>query len=75
MPRVQAQLATLAPAGAPAATPPPAPRPAPAHNPQAEFEVWDRADTSKRKADYEAYIAAYPAGRYIDLARAALKKF
>ncbi len=76
VPRAQAQLASLAPAGAPAATmPPPAPRPAPAHSPQAEFEVWDRADTSKRKADYEAYIAAYPGGRYIELARAALKKF
>ncbi len=60
------------------AAPAPAPAPAPArqaaHNPQAEFEVWDRAVTSKRKADYEAYLSQYPNGRYVDLARAALKK-
>ncbi len=56
--------------------PAPAARPAAgANNPQAEFEVWDRAATSKLKADYENYLALYPNGRYVDLARAALKKF
>lgn len=61
-------------AGMPAAAPAPvaAPKPA-AYNPQVEYELWDKADTSKRRADYEAYLAAYPNGRYVDLARAALK--
>jgi len=72
MPRARVLIGEMG--TAPAATPAPAPKPAAAYNPQAEFEVWDRADTSKRKADYEAYVAAYPNGRYIDLARAALKK-
>lgn len=57
---------------APAPAPAPAPKPA-ANNPQVEFELWDKADTSKRRVDYEAYLAAYPNGRYVDLARAALK--
>ena len=61
------------PAPAPVATPAPAAAPA-AHNPQAEFEVWDRASTSNKKADYEAYLRVYPNGRYVDLARAAIKK-
>ncbi len=71
-PRARVKLAGMAPAPAPA----PAPRPvAPAaNNPQAEFEVWDRASTSGRKADYEAYMQMYPNGRYVDLVRAALKK-
>lgn len=61
-----------APAAAPAATP--APQRAAANNPQAEFEVWDRAATSKTRADYEAYLRAYPGGRYAEIARAALQK-
>ena len=72
--QARVKISGMGAAPAPAPTPAPAPRPAAAHNPQAEFELWDRAETSKRKADYEAYIAAYPSGRYIDLARAALKK-
>ena len=73
-PQARIKISAMGAAPAPAATPVPAPRPAAANNPQAEFEFWDRAETSKRRADYEAYIAAYPNGRYIDLARAALKK-
>ena len=63
-PLARTQLAGMAPA--PAAAPAPAPAPAPradSHNPQAEFEVWDRASTSNRKADYEAYLRSYPNGR------------
>ena len=60
-------------APAPVATPAPARQPA-GNNPQAEFEVWDRASTSNKKADYEQYLRLYPSGRYVDLARAALKK-
>lgn len=73
-PQARQRVAGMAPA--PVAAPAPAPAPArpAANNPQAEFEVWDRAVTSKRKADYEAYLAQYPNGRYVDLARAALKK-
>ena len=64
------------------ASPAPAPAPTPAapvaapaaNNPQAEFEVWDRAATSNKRADYERYLSLYPQGRYVDLARAALKK-
>jgi hypothetical protein len=61
-------------AAAPAAAPAPvaAPKPA-AHNPQVEYELFDKADTSKKRVDYEAYLAAYPNGRYVDLARAGLK--
>jgi hypothetical protein len=47
-------------AGMPAAAAPPAPVAAPkpaAYNPQVEYELWDKADTSKRRADYEAYLA------------------
>jgi hypothetical protein len=68
----QQKLSGMAPAPAPAPAPVAAPRPT-ANNPQAEFEIWDRADTSKKRSDYEAYLAAYPNGRYVDLARAALK--
>ncbi len=73
-PQARTKISGMAAAPAPAPAPTPAPRPAAANNPQAEFELWDRAETSKRRGDYEAYIAAYPNGRYIDLARAALKK-
>jgi uncharacterized caspase-like protein len=73
-PQARVRLAGMA---APAAAPTPAPAPAPAaaaaYNPQVEFELWDRAATSKRRADYEAYLRQYPNGRYVDLARAALK--
>lgn len=72
--QARVKISGMGAAATPAPAPAPAPKPAAAHNPQAEFELWDRAETSKRKADYEAYIAAYPNGRYIDLARAALKK-
>ncbi len=60
-------------AAAPTPAPVAAPKPA-AYNPQVEYEVWDKADTSKKRTDYEAYLAAYPSGRYADLARAGLKK-
>ena len=73
-PQARIKISGMAAVPAPAPAPTPAPRPAAANNPQAEFELWDRAETSKRKGDYEAYIAAYPNGRYIDLARAAIKK-
>ena len=49
-------------------------KPVAANNPQLEFETWDRAATSKKRDDYEQYLAAYPSGRYVELARAALKK-
>lgn len=69
-PQARVRMAGMAASPAPVA----APKPTVANNPQAEFEVWDRAATSKRRADYEAYLAAYPNGRYVDLARAALQK-
>ena len=73
-PQARVKIAGMAASPAPAPAPVAAPKPTAAHNPQAEFELWDRAATSKRRADYEAYLAAYPNGRYVDLARAALKK-
>ncbi len=73
-PQARTKIAGMAAAPAPAPAPVAAPKPTAAHNPQAEFELWDRAATSKRRADYEAYLAAYPNGRYVDLARAALQK-
>ena len=67
----KARLARLQATAPPA---PPATAPAASTNPlQAEFEVWDRAATSKRKDDYQRYLGLYPNGRYADLARAALK--
>ncbi len=44
------------------------------NTPQAEFDLWDRAALSRQRADYEQYLAAFPAGRYADKARAALNK-
>jgi hypothetical protein len=73
-PQARVKIAGMAAAPAPAPAPVAAPKPTAAHNPQAEFELWDRAATSKRRADYEAYLATYPNGRYVDLARAALQK-
>ena len=73
-PQARVKIAGMGASPAPAPAPVAAPTPTAAHNPQAEFEMWDRAATSKRRADYEAYLAAYPNGRYVDLARAALKK-
>ncbi len=73
-PQARTKMAGMASTPAPAPAPVAAPKPATAHNPQAEFELWDRAATSKRRADYEAYLAAYPNGRYVDLARAAMQK-
>ena len=67
-----AQFGAPAPAAAPA--PAPAPATAAANNSAAEFALWDRAQTSKRRADYEAYLQQYPSGRYADRARAALPK-
>jgi len=40
---------------------------------RAEHELWERATASKRRADYEAYLAIHPAGRFADQARDALK--
>ena len=73
-PQARTKMAGMAATPAPATAPVAAPKPAATHNPQAEFELWDRAATSKRRADYEAYLAAYPNGRYVDLARAAMQK-
>ncbi|MBL8341643.1 MAG: caspase family protein [Rubrivivax sp.] len=74
--RARARVASYgAAAPAPGATPAPAPAPAPAaNNPAAEFALWDKAQTSNRKADYEAYLRQYPSGRYADRARAAMAK-
>lgn len=73
-PQARQRVAGMAPAAAPAPAPAPVPPKPAAHNPQAEFEVWDRAVTSGKRADYENYLSQYPNGRYVDLARAALKK-
>ncbi|MBI5719016.1 MAG: caspase family protein [Burkholderiales bacterium] len=70
-----AQFGAPAPAAAaPAPAPAPAAAPAAANNPAAEFALWDRAQSSNRRADYEAYLRQYPNGRYADRARAALPK-
>lgn len=72
-PQARVRLAGMAAPAAATPAPAAAPRATAANSPQVEFEVWDRADTSKRRADYEAYLRQYPSGRYVDLARAALK--
>lgn len=73
--RARARIAEFAgPAPSPAPGPAPSPAPAPANNPAAEFALWDRAQSSNRRADYEAYLRQYPNGRYADRARAALPK-
>lgn len=40
---------------------------------EAERESWQKALNSKRRADYEAYLAAHPDGRHADRARAILR--
>ncbi len=61
-------------APAPAPTPAPAPAKPAAYNPQIEYELYDKAATSKQRADYEEYLRQYPSGRYADIVRAALAK-
>jgi len=73
--RARARIAQFgAPAPGPAAAPAPAPAPTGGNNPAAEFALWDRAQSSNRRADFEAYLRQYPNGRYADRARAALPK-
>ena len=67
-PSVTAVLAAPVPTPAPAAAKPAG------NDPQREFDTWDRAASSRLRADYEQYLAQYPAGRYADQARAALRK-
>lgn len=72
--RARARVAQFgsAAAAAPVAAPPPPP--AGGNSVAAEFALWDRAQSSNRRADYEAYLRQYPSGRYADRARAALPK-
>lgn len=74
--RARARIAQFGAAPTPAPTPAPAPAPAPnaGSNPAAEFALWDKAQASNRRADYEAYLRQYPNGRYADRARALLPK-
>jgi hypothetical protein len=75
--RARARIAQYGSAAATAAPAVPTPAPAPAaggNNPAAEFALWDRAQSSNRRADYEAYLRQFPSGRYADRARAALPK-
>lgn len=74
--RARSRIVQFGAPAAAAAAPAPAPAPAPAagNNPAAEFALWDRAQSSNRRADYEAYLRQYPSGRYADRARAALPK-
>jgi class 3 adenylate cyclase len=57
--------------------PAPAPAPvAPAPDPKAvELVFWDSIKDSVRAADYEAYLAQYPDGNFVALARARLAEF
>jgi hypothetical protein len=74
-PRAKARITELGapPAAAPAPSAAPAPAPAkPAASPQSEFDLWDKAQTSNLKVDYENYLRQFPNGRYADRARAAL---
>ena len=62
--------------GAPVPAPAPAPPPAPAPDPKAvELVFWDSIKDSVRAADYEAYLAQYPDGNFVALARARLAEF
>ncbi|MFO1296961.1 MAG: hypothetical protein U1F25_11115 [Rubrivivax sp.] len=74
--RARARIAQYGAAPPPAPTPAPAPAPVPnaGSNPAAEFALWDKAQASNRRADYEAYLRQYPNGRYADRARALLPK-
>jgi len=76
--RARARIAQFGPpAGSAPAPAAPTPAPAPAgggNNPAAEFALWDRAQSSNRRADYEAYLRQYPNGRYADRARVAMAK-
>jgi class 3 adenylate cyclase len=64
---LQAEPAKAAPAPAPVA---------PAPDPKAiELVFWDSIKDSVRAADYEAYLAQYPDGNFVALARARLAEF
>ncbi len=72
-PRARALLAALTAGSAPPAWHPKGvDQPVPALA-EAERESWQKALNSKRRADYEAYLAAHPDGRHADRARAILR--
>lgn len=74
--RARARIAQFGGSSSAAPTPAPAPAPVPnaGGNRMSEFALWDRAQSSNRRADYEAYLRQYPSGRYADRARAALPR-
>jgi hypothetical protein len=70
-PRARGLLAAAV-AGLPApAAPMPSPTQAVAATSAAETAAWERAAASRRKADYDAYLATYPEGRFAEQARQA----
>lgn len=72
-PRARSLLAGLTAGGNAVPAPAPVPTQAAAGRSRAEHELWDRAAASKRRTDYEAYLAIHPDGRFADQAREALK--
>jgi uncharacterized caspase-like protein len=70
-PRARSLLAAAV-AGLPVpVVPTPSPiQPVPATS-AAETAVWEKAASSRRRADYDAYLAAYPDGRFAEQARQA----
>jgi hypothetical protein len=72
-PRARALLADLVAGTSAASTPQPVAIQPAAGRTRAEPELWERAAASKRRADYEAYLAIHPDGRHADQAREALK--
>ena len=71
--RARSLLASLIAGGSPVPAPLPAATQAAAGRSRADHELWERATASKRRADFEAYLAIHPDGRFADQAREALK--
>ncbi len=72
-PRARSLLANLIAGSSAVPAPLPVATQAAAGRSRAEHELWERATASKRRADYEAYLAAHPEGRFAEQAREALK--
>ncbi len=72
-PRARSLLASLIAGGSAVPALAPVATQAAAGRSRAEHELGERATASKRRADYEAYLAIHPDGRFADQAREALK--
>jgi tetratricopeptide (TPR) repeat protein len=53
----------------------PAPTPAPADSQEADIAYWNGIKDSKNAEDYKAYLAKYPNGEFVDLAKFRIEQY